>query len=100
MPIKTAIVMIGGARRLKPLGRACLRRQAKARPYNCVETLRFRGLRTLRARFGPCEDTCSAKLFRKRRFVRPETRHRLGAATLGSWKLPTPPKRYPPRSPL
>src|ERR1700726_3742737 len=61
-----------------------------------VETLRFRGLRTFRARFGPCEDTCRAKLFRKRRFVRPETRQRLGAPTLGSGKLQTPPNRYPP----
>src|SRR5258707_13814940 len=95
MPIKTAIVMIGGARRLKPLGRACLRRQAKARPYNCVETLRFRGLRTFRARFGPCEDTCRAKLVRTRRFVRPETRQRLGAATLGSGKALTPADPHP-----
>src|SRR5260370_34376112 len=54
------------------------------------------GLRTFRARLGPCEDTCRAKLFRKRRFVRPETRQRLGAPSLGSGKLQTPPNRYPP----
>src|ERR1700756_3057159 len=61
-----------------------------------VETLRFRGTRTFRARFGPCEDTCRAKLFRKRRFVRPETRQRLGAPTLGPGKPQTPPNRAPP----
>src|ERR1700676_2922955 len=57
--------------------------------------------RTLRlnerhARFLQRGDTYRAKLFRKRRSSRAETQQRLGAPSLGSGKLQTPPNRYPP----
>src|SRR5229473_7090188 len=42
------------------------------------------------------ERTCRARLSRKRRSGRAETQQRLGAPSLGSGKLQTPPNRYPP----
>src|SRR5712691_2311648 len=47
----------------------------------------------------PCasnERTPRARWSRKRRSDRAETRQRLGAPSLGSGKLQTPPNRYPP----
>src|SRR5581483_2526780 len=42
------------------------------------------------------EHTSRAKLFRKRRSGRPETRQRPAAPSRGSGKHQTPPNRYPP----
>src|SRR5580704_9245770 len=42
------------------------------------------------------ERTCRARVSRKQRSDRPETKQRLGAPSLGSGKLQTPPNRYPP----
>ncbi len=42
------------------------------------------------------ERTCRARVSRKQRSDRPETQQRLGAPSLGSGKLQTPPNRYPP----
>src|SRR6266403_2058150 len=42
------------------------------------------------------ERTCRARWSRKRRSDRAETQQRLGAPSLGSGKLQTPPNRYPP----
>src|SRR6266481_366208 len=42
------------------------------------------------------ERTCRARQSRKRRSDRAETQQRLGAPSLGSGKLQTPPNRYPP----
>jgi hypothetical protein len=54
----------------------------------------------LKAQSEPDAYTDRAKLSRKRRSGRSETQQRLGAPTLGSGKLQTPPNRYPPAWPL
>ena len=59
---------------------------------NRRETLRVRP----RTQFSTIAHTFSAKLFRRRRPGRAETRQRLGAPLLGSGKLQTPPNRYQP----
>jgi hypothetical protein len=42
------------------------------------------------------ERTCHARVSRKQGSDRSETQQRLGAPSLGSGKLQTPPNRYPP----
>src|SRR6266849_7063405 len=64
-----------------------LRRDAEAESTTRLQT-------TLRGASN--ERTCRARHSRKRRSGRAETQQRLGAPSLGSGKLQTPPNRYPP----
>src|SRR6266849_5928348 len=57
---------------------------------------RFQNARRITWRCASYERTSRARESRKRRSDRAETQQRLGAPSLGSGKLQTPPNRYPP----
>src|SRR5215467_3637189 len=70
-----------------------------AHRFNSVETLKEDSTSSTRGfipRYAFDERTCRARESRRRRSDRAETQQRLGAPSLGSGKLQTPPNRYPP----